>query len=289
MKFTFIKEHAADFGVTWMCRRLGVSPSGYYAFRRRPPSIRALRDARLSLCIQAIHRQSRGTYGRPRICDELRAQGHRVGPRRVGRLMRAQGLFGRMPKRFKKTTDSKHDHGYAPNRVQQDFSASEPNRLWLSDITYVRTWQGWLYVAVIVDAFSRRIVGYAIDDHMRTDLVLDAFRQAVRHRRPGPGLIHHSDRGTQYASEEFRKALRAIGAKSSMSSTGNCFDNAAAESFFSTLKQELIHRHGWPTKARAKAAIADYIDHFYNPRRRHSFVGNISPLDFELRFMQQAA
>lgn len=289
MKFSFIKEHAADFGVTWMCRRLGVSPSGYYAYRGRPATKRALRDARLSLRIQAIHRQSRGTYGRPRICDELRAQGHRVGPRRVGRLMRAQGLFGRMPKRFKKTTDSKHDHGYAPNLLQQNFSAPEPNRVWLSDITYVRTWQGWLYVAVTVDAFSRRVVGYAIDDHMRTDLVLDALRQAVRHRRPGRGLVHHSDRGTQYASEAFRKALRAIGAKSSMSSTGNCFDNAAAESFFSTLKQELIHRHAWPTKASAKAAIADYIDHFYNPRRRHSFVGNISPLDFELQFMRQAA
>lgn len=289
MKFHFIQKHAADFGVSWMSRRLGVSPSGYYAWRGRPPSKRAAQDAQLSLCIRAIHRRYHGRYGRPRIYDELRDQGHRVGARRVGRLMREQGLFGRMPKRFKKTTDSAHGLGYADNLVQQRFTVSGPNQLWVSDISYVRTWQGWLYVAVILDAFSRRVVGYAVDDHMRTELALEALQMAVRTRRPTGALVHHSDRGVQYASGAYQDALKAIGATCSMSGKGNCYDNAVAESFFSTLKQELIHRHRWPSKAGAKAAIGRYIDDFYNPQRRHSFVGNISPLDFELRFMQQAA
>ena len=183
MKFAFIARKTGRYPIAWMCRRLGVSTSGYYAWRGRPPSTRAVQDAQLSLCIRAIHRRYRGRYGRPRIYDELGDQGHRVGVRRVGRLMREQGLFGRMPKRFKKTTHSAHDLGYADNLVQQRFTASEPNRLWVSDISYVRTWQGWLYVAVILDAFSRRVVGYAVDDHMRTELALGALQM-----RSGPGV-----------------------------------------------------------------------------------------------------
>lgn len=289
MRFAFIASKTGRFPTAWMCRRVGVSPSGFYAWKTRKPSARALRDAQLRLKLRAFHAASHGTYGRPRLWQDLRDDGEAVSEKRVARLMRQEGLFGRLPKRWKKTTRSDHEHGYAPNVVKQNFGVDARNRLWVADLSYVRTWQGWVYLAVIVDAFSRRAVGYAVDDHMRTDLTLEALRMAIRRRRPSPGLVHHSDRGVQYASKDYQDVLAEIGATPSMSDTGNCFDNAMAESFFSTIKEELIYRHSWPTKSLAARSIGNYIEDFYNCRRRHSSIGNVSPMEYEVATLRRLA
>ncbi len=289
MRFAFIASESGHLPTAWMCRRLGVSPSGFYRWNNREPSVRARRDEELRLKIRAFHSASHQRYGSPRVHDDLIADGEKVSRKRVTRLMREMGLYGRLPKRWKKTTQSKHSEGYAPNLVKQNFHAERPNELWMADISYVRTWAGWMFLAVVIDAFSRRVVGYAVDDHMRADLAIAALDMAVRNRRPSAGIIHHSDRGVQYACKDYKEGLGKIGACQSMSGTGNCFDNAAAESFFSTIKEELIYRHSWPTKAGVAREIVEYIENFYNPRRRHSTIGRISPVDYELNFMRRLA
>ena len=267
--------------VAWMCKRLDVSRSGFYAWAGRPPPARARRDQQLAVNIAAIHAQSRGTYGSPSIRDELVKAGEPVGKKRVARLMRDQGLSGKPPRRFVRTTDSAHHLPVAKNLVQRHFEAEGPNRLWVADISYIATWEGFLYLAVVLDVFSRRVVGWAVADHMRTELPLEALAMALRDRRPPPGLVHHSDRGSQYASHDYQAALKQGAMLCSMSRKGDCWDNAMAESFFATIKNELLYRQAWPTKVRARAAINEYIACFYNGWRRHTGLGGVSPVKYE--------
>ena len=288
MKFAFIAR-TSGFPTAWMCRRIGVSTSGFYDWKSRQPSEHQRRDEELKLKIKAYFQRSEQCYGSPRIYDDFVADNEKVSRKRIARLMRELELYGRPPKRWKKTTQSKHNEGYAPNLVKQNFRVNEPNKLWMADISYVRTWAGWVFLAVVLDAFSRRVVGYAVDDHLRASLAVDALKMATQRRQPAPWLIHHSDRGVQYASEDYKQALKQIRAKRSMSDTGNCFDNAVVESFFSTIKQELIYRHSWPTKKGVAQEISEYIDGFYNSRRRHSTIGRISPIDYELNYERRKA
>jgi len=293
VKFAWIHAEKAWQPVTALCKALQVSPSGYYAWRGRGPSNRQLEDARLSVEIAAVFKKSRGTYGSPRIHAELREGGvdgqtRRIGRKRVERLMKASSLTARLPKRFRRTTDSSHNLPVAENTLDRSFTAEFPDRAWVSDISYVWTAEGWLYLAVVIDVFSRRVVGWAADGHMRTGLALDALARALGHRQPGDGSLHHSDRGSQYAARDYQKALEQAGLTCSMSRKGNCWDNAVAESFFGTLKNELIHRHRWMSRAEARWAIGDYIDGWYNPHRKHSQNGYLSPVDFERRHRQEA-
>lgn len=289
MKFEAIRDNQDRFPVVLMCRLADVSTSGFYAwFGGRPASERAKFDDALKVHIRIAFRRSRGTYGSPRIHHELAEAGHNVGRRRVTRLMRSMGLQGRVPKPFKATTDSKHSERIADNVLQRDFSTDAPNTVWVGDITYIRTWEGWVYLAVLIDLYSRRVVGYALDDQMPAELCIEALSRATRSRRPATGLVLHSDRGCQYASRAYRTELSKIGAVQSMSRKGNCWDNAVAESFFSTMKTELIYRQPWTTKAAAERAVCDYIDRFYNPVRRHSSNGFVSPIEHELCFASRA-
>lgn len=281
MRFAFIHAEKARFPTSLLCRHLGVSRSGYYAWLQRPPSRRAVEDARLVPVIRACHAQSRATYGSPRILKDLVALNYRVSRKRVARLMRREGLSARALRRYRATTESRHSLPVAPNIVARRFHATAPNQLWVTDITYIWTWQGWLFLTVIVDVFSRRVVGWAMAESLHTELPLEALGMALGIRRPDPGLVHHSDRGCQYASDIYQSELAARGIICSMSRVGDCWDNAVAESFFATLKKDLIHRRPWPTKAEAKIAIHDYIGSFFNPYRRHSSLGYLSPMDFE--------
>jgi transposase InsO family protein len=272
-----------------MCRVLKVSPSGYYDWLGRAPSKRQLDTERLRVEIAAIHRESRGTYGSPRVHAELVERGVDIGRHRVAHLMAEMGLVGHAPRRYRKTTDSNHDLAVADNLVAQDFVADRPNQLWASDITYVWTEQGWIYLAVVIDLFSRMVVGWACANHMRTELVLEALGRALGVRDVGDELVHHSDRGSQYASRRYRQLLEERGITCSMSAKGCCFDNAPVESFFASLKKELIYRFTWPDRASVTRAIAEYIGAFYNRRRRHSTLGYLSPADYEKQHQQQAA
>jgi putative transposase len=270
--------------VAALCRALGVSRSGYYAWRQRPPAARVRRDHALGQQIRAIHAESRGTYGMPRIWAELREAGVMCSRKRVARLLRLAGLQGchrrtgpPMRRRVRETAP-------APDLVRRDFTAKALDRLWVADITYVPTWMGFLYLAVVLDARSRRVVGWAMADHLRSELVIDALDMATWRRRPGPGGIHHSDQGSQYASLAFGRRLREAGLLGSMGSRGDCFDNALAESFFATLECELLARHRFPTRNAARRALFDYIEGFYNTRRRHSALGYLSPLAYERRW-----
>lgn len=267
-----------------MCRVLGVSTSGFYAWRSRRPSRRAVRDASLGERIEQIHADSRGTYGAPRVHVELVADGERVARKRVARLMRAQGLRGVC--RRKGMTTTTRDPGATPARdlVNRDFSADAPDRLWTADITYVPTVVGFLYLAVVLDACSRRIVGWAMATHLRTELVTDALEMALSRRRPGPGLVHHSDQGTQYTSLAFGKRLRQAGLEQSMGSVADCFDNAITESFFATLETELLDRNRFQSISAARMALFDYIEGFYNTKRRHSALNYLSPAQYERRW-----
>jgi putative transposase len=282
--FRFVAANKAEFPVAFMCARLGVSPSGFYAWRARPPSARATVDAALSGTIAAIHRASRGTYGAPRVRAEL-ADGHgvRCGRKRVARLMRAAGLVGCHRRRAARTTRRDAAAAPAPDLVQRAFTAAAPNALWTADITFLPTWSGFLYLAVVLDAFSRRVVGWAMADHLRAELVVAALEMALGHRRPVPGLILHSDHGGQYSSLAFGRRCREAGVVPSMGSVGDALDNALTESFFATLECELVDRSRWRTHAEARAAVFDYIEGFYNPRRRHSALGYLSPATFEDR------
>lgn len=282
--FGFIAARKTEHSVKTMCRVLGVSRSGYHAWKRRPPSPRARADEALTEQIASIHAGAQKTYGSPRVHAELRLDhGIRVGRKRVERLMRRAGLAGQLRRRRGKTTIRVQGVRTAPDLVQRDFAPSTVNRLWCADITYVRTWEGWLYLASVMDCYSRRIVGWAIADHLRAELVVDALEMAVARRRPNPGLIHHTDQGSQYTSLVFTRRCRAAGIEVSMGSRGDCFDNAVLESFHATIKKDLIHRRAWPTKTEARTAIFEYIETFYNRRRRHSRLGMLSPADYENR------
>ena len=282
-----MSTNRAAFPIATMCRVLAVSASGYYAWIRRPRSARALADAALTLKIRAAHSASKGTYGAPRIHAELIGQGVRIGKKRIARLMRAAGLAGVSRRRGVVTTW--RDGGrQAPDLVDRNFTADRPNVLWVADITYVPTWAGFLYLAVVLDAFSRRIVGWSMSTSLATQLVLDALDMALGQRRPTE-VIHHSDQGSQYTSIAFGKRCREAGVRPSMGSVGDAYDNAMCESFFATLECELIDRRRFRTKAEARLAIFSFLEGFYNPLRRHSSIGYLSPIEYECRFKQQAA
>ena len=280
--FRFIDAQKADFPVAFACRVLGVSRSGYYQWLKEPTSNRCRSDEQLATTIRDIHAEHKGRYGSPRIHQELRARGERVGRKRVARLMTNQGLRGRAPKRFRRTTDSRHDHPIAPNILARNFTAEEPNQAWVGDITYVPTREGWLYLAVLLDLFSRRVVGWATSDTIDTLLALSALNMALSQRQPSSNLVHHTDRDCRYASAEYRRALAAAGITASMSRRGDCWDNAVAESFFATLEKELLDGNLLVSRAHAANAIADYIENYYNAHRLHSSLDYVSPVEYEL-------
>jgi putative transposase len=285
--FEIIEAEKGEFPVGMMCRVLEVSRAGYYAWREREPSERAKQNVELAAEIVEIHQESRGTYGSPRVHAELRERGFEVNRKRVERQMREQGLMGRRRPRFRRTTDSNHGEPVAPNIVAREFNVDEPDRVWVADITYVWTLQGWMYLAVILDLFSRRVVGWSMAEHMRVELVLGALAAALGKRAPSMvGLVFHSDRGSQYAAKDYRAALEAAGITCSMSRRGNCWDNAVAESFFATLKTELVHEVIFTSREAAKTTIAEWIEIFYNGKRRHSSLDYLSPLEFERRYYE---
>lgn len=283
MKFQYIVDYSGTLTRSHLCRLMGVTERGLHAWKHRLPSHRQRRDMVLLAHIRDQHRLSLGSYGRPRMTEELNELGIRVGQRRVGRLMRQNGIQIIRSRKFKRTTDSDHAFNIAPNLLQQDFTASGPNQKWAGDITYVWTREGWVYLAVIIDMFSRRVVGWAISNRMKQDLALRALNMAIAIRRPPPGCIHHTDRGSQYCAHDYQKLLRKHGFKVSMSGKGNCYDNSAVESFFKSLKAELVWRRNWQTRREVEVALFEYINGFYNPRRKHSALGWKSPVAFEQR------
>ena len=275
-----MKANQAAYPVATMCRLLGVSASGFYAWLERGPSARAQADAQLLTRIAQIHQRSRETYGKPRVHAELTEQGIRVGGKRVARLMRSAGLHGVSRRKRVYTTVRDPAARPAPDLVQRHFSAPRPDALWVADITYIPTWAGFLYLAVVIDAFSRRVVGWAMQNHLRSALVLQALEMAYGQRRPGD-VVHHSDQGTQYTSIAFGMRCQEMGVRPSMGSVGDCFDNAMAESFFATLECELLDQRRFKSHAEAEIAVFDFIEGWYNPRRRHSSLGYLSPMSYE--------
>ena len=282
-----MQQEKATHPIATLCRVLGVSSSGYYAWCDRPPSVRTKADRDLLVQIYAIHERSRGTYGAPRIHAELRAQGVRCGRKRVARLMGQAGLTGAQRRRYRGTTRQHPDAVAAPDLVQRDFTASQPDQLWVADVTYVATGEGWLYLATVLDAWSRRIVGWAMGETLRTELVVDALNMAVWNRRPAAEVIHHSDRGAQYTSLAFSRRCQEAGVAPSMGSVGDAYDNALAEAFFATLETELLMRHTFATRGVAGLALFEFIEGFYNSYRRHSALGYLSPAEFERQWWQR--
>jgi len=292
MKFAWIHEHQGVWPTGLLCRTLKAARSGYYAWLGRPRSARARRREELVGQIRLVHEQSRRVYGSPRVHRELLGRGVRCSKNTVARLMRENDLYSRTKRRFRvTTTDSRHDHAIAPNTLDQSFRPPAPNRVWAADITYLPTREGWLYLAVVIDLFSRRVIGWATADHLRASLAIDALTMALDQRRPtdprtgggggGGGLLHHSDRGVQYACDSYRAVLDAHGIAASMSRTGNCYDNAVVESFFKSLKTEWTHHHDYATRAAARQSVFEYLEVFYNRQRRHSSLGYVSPVAFE--------
>jgi putative transposase len=279
--FRLIDAEKARFPVSMLCRVLKVSKSGYYAWKRRPPSKRSREDAALTQKIREVHQRSRQTYGYPRVHAELHALGVRCGRRRVARLMRRAGLRGCMRGRKRRTTRCDPRAVPAADLVKRDFTATSPNRLWTADITCVPTDEGFLYLAFVLDVYSRRIVGWAMESHLRTELVVDALEMAVWRRKPKAGLVHHSDRGVQYTALSFGKKLEEAGIVPSMGRAGSALDNAISESFISTLKCELVHGRRFPTREAARSAVFEYLEAFYNRRRLHSSLGYVSPESYE--------
>lgn len=281
MRFAFIEEHRKDLCVGRLCRMLDVTSRGFRAWRSRPISQRQREDMVLLAHIREQHHLSLGSYGRPRMTQELKEIGLSVGHRRVGRLMRDNGIRVVRTRKYKVTTDSNHRFNIAPNLLDRNFTAVQPNQKWAGDISYIWTREGWLYLAVMMDLHSRRIIGWAVSNRLKKDLALQALNRAVALRNPPPGLIHHTDRGSQYCSHDYQKRMRQLGFKVSMSRKGNCWDNAVAETFFKTLKAELIWRNKWQTRDEVIQVLFKYINGFYNTRRRHSKLGGMAPADFE--------
>ena len=277
MRFRFIEDHRAVFVVRVMCAVLEVSASGYYAWRGRPESARARGNRVLVDAIRRIHADSRRRYGSPRVHATLQAEGSRVGRNRVARLMRRHGIRARCRRRFRTTTDGNHAFPLAPNLLARQFTAAAPNQVWLADITYVPTEEGWLYLAVVLDLFARKVVGWAMSASMPQELTLAALRMAITNRQPDPGLMHHSDRGAQYAAHDYRRLLDEHGMVCSMSRKGDCWDNAPMESFFGSLKTELEGDGPFPTRQAAKTALFGFIEGFYNRQRLHSAIGYVTP------------
>ncbi len=281
-RFRFIDAEKASFPITLLCRTLRVSRSGYYAWQQREPSARAVANEQLTEQIVVVHQQSRGTYGAPRVQAQLQVAGQSVSRKRVARLMRLAGLAGTQRRRRVRTTVADATAMPAPNLVRRQFQAQAPNQLWVGDLTYIPTDEGWLYLAVLLDVYSRRVVGWAMADHLRTDLALAALEMALHQRRPGSGqLVHHTDRGCQYTAAAYQARLATHGITVSMSRTADCFDNALAESFFGSLKRELVDDAHWPTRRAARTAIFDWLEVFYNRQRLHSALGYRSPAAFE--------
>ena len=281
MRFAFVKEHRRHIPVERLCAIMNITSRGFRAWRSRPVSQRQRDDLVLLAHIREQHNLSLGSYGRPRMTQELKEAGLSVGHRRVGRLMRQNGVKVVRTRKYKATTASNHRFNIAPNLLDRDFMADSPNRKWAGDISYIWTREGWLYLAVMIDLHSRRVVGWAVSNRLKRDLAMRALNMAIALRRPPPGCIHHTDRGSQYCSHDYQKRLRQHGFKVSMSGKGNCYDNAAVETFFKTIKAELIWRRAWQTRRQAEVAIFKYINGFYNPRRRHSTLGGKSPIQFE--------
>ncbi|WP_242651712.1 IS3-like element ISCce3 family transposase [Ruminiclostridium cellulolyticum] len=279
--YPIIHKYRFKFPVQKMCQILKISRSGYYAWIKRPESLRKKRNVELLEKIRNIHKVSRETYGSPRITKALKNEGINCGKNRIAKLMKENNITAKTRKKFKATTNSKHNYPVADNILNQDFTASRPNQIWVADITYIPTDEGWLYLAAIVDLYNRKVVGWAMDITMTKQLCIDALKQAIGRQRPSNGVIHHSDRGVQYASKEYQKVLKSNGFTASMSRKGNCYDNACMESFFGTLKTELIYLTRFKTRTEARLAIFEYIEVFYNRIRLHSKLGYKSPVEFE--------
>lgn len=282
MKYWFIDQHRFAHEVKKMCKVLVASRSGYYRWKKKPESNRQTENEKILMEIRQSHKNSAGTYGSPRITFDIKEKGIKCGKHRVARLMKENGIAGKAKKKFKATTNSKHDLPVADNLLKQDFTAEKPDTVWVSDITYIWTMEGWLYIAIVLDIYSRGVVGWAMSEGLGADFVLKAVEQALGRRNPVENCIFHSDRGVQYASADFRAELKKHGFIQSMSRKGNCYDNAVAESFFHTLKTELVNEKRYETREEARQSIFNYIEIFYNRQRRHSALGYRSPATFEL-------
>jgi putative transposase len=289
VRYDFMKAHRQHWAVTLLARMLEVSVRGFYGWLNRPQSKRAKEDETLTEQIVMFHCGSRYTYGSVRIHKDLKAAGHRLGRKRVARLMKLRGLKGKAKRKFKTTTTSHHQRPRTENLVKQNFQRTEPNKLWASDITYIATQEGWLYLAIVLDLFSRKVIGWAFSDRLTDDLTLAALRMAKQQRSTRQGLIHHSDQGSQYASTSFQTTLTHYGITQSMSGKGNCYDNAVVESFFATLKTEEVNDASYETRQQAQTSIFSYIEGFYNPKRRHSTLNYLSPHDFESVYLAKVA
>ena len=287
MRFQFIDDHRDKFPVTLMCKVLSVSPSGYYAWRKRPASAREMANQELYKKIQAVYNANHAVYGSPRIYRELKDQGVACSENRIARLMRLRGLRAKQSKRFKTTTKRNKAHRAAPNLLKRNFEADQPDQTWLSDITYIRTLEGWLYLAAILDLYTRRIVGWAMSDRMTSALTMSALQMALQQRQPAAGLIHHSDQGSQYTDGTYQALLKDHGIRASMNGAGSWYDNAPMESFFGTLKSELVYHCVYHTRNEAKTDVFRYIEAFYNRRRRHSALDYLSPEAYEQLYHQQ--
>ncbi len=284
MRFQFIADSRDEFPVRRMCTMLGVSSSGYYAWRTRPPSAREMANRELVEEIEAVFEESNETYGSPRVYWKLKRQGAKCSKNRIARLMRLRGLKAKQARRFKSTTKRNRAHPVAPNLLQRNFATKKPNEKWLTDITYISTWEGWLYLATVLDLYSRRIVGWAMSERMTDELTLTALGMALQRRRPDPGLVHHSDQGSQYTSDAYQAMLEGHGFQVSMNGAGTWYDNAPMESFFGTLKSECVHHVIYRTRDEARADLFSYIEVFYNRRRLHSALDYLSPEEYERIF-----
>jgi transposase InsO family protein len=283
VKFAWVDAEKAHFPIEVACNVLGVSRSGFYAWKKRPPSSQSKKRAKLAVEIAAVHKKSSRRYGSPRIHRALRSKGIRVSRKTVERVMREEGIVARQKRRFRRTTDSKHASPIAPNIVQRDFQSTKPNAVWAGDVTYIATGEGWSYLAVLLDLYSRRVVGWAMSATNDTELALAALQRALKRRAVNAGLVHHTDRGSPYASDDYRAALAANGIIASMSRKGDCWDNAVSETFFATLRVELVDDETYPTRRSAEISVSDYIEQFYNTERLHSHLDYVSPIEFELK------
>jgi transposase InsO family protein len=287
VRFQFIEDHRDELPVTRMCKALNVSPSGFYAWRSRPVSAREMANRELVKKIEAVYYDSYETYGSPRVYHELKSQGVPCSENRIARLMRLRGLVAKQVRRYKTTTKRNKKHPVAPNLLKRDFRADRPDHKWLTDITYIPTQEGWLYLAVILDLYNRGIVGWAKSERMTSDLTISAMKMAIRERRPGGGLIHHSDQGSQYTDGTYQALLRNHGIQASMNGVGTWYDNAPMESFFGTLKSELVHHRTYHTRDEARPDLFFYIEAFYNRRRRHSSLDYLSPEAYEQLYQER--